>query len=344
MSQRRSVLVVLAVVACVACSEERSIEWPPDASAALPDHMAGKPCENDSDCATGRCANKLNVQETRAKRGYCTTDCENDARCGVGGECSVLAGEDEGECLATCASNDECRDGYICAGVGRLPQISIRGTCQPKPETGQLEEGAVGQACISSANCRGGECASMSTLGTKFPGNYCTARCLEDSECGSTGACLLFESSTNAGQCYYPCSSDDDCTREGYRCRSLGPGFSACYPAPAALPDRTAGKACARDADCGGARDSCADELPFGSWSANEIVPAPGGYCTQPCSLDAECGEGAQCISRGAMGGMCLGRCQTQTGCREGYVCMAHGRDLNESDQVCIPAPTPPGT
>jgi hypothetical protein len=330
----------LAALLVAACSEDRkaSAVAIPDAGADLPDHTAGKACKRDADCATGRCARMLQVQQTEAQEGYCTTDCDSDSRCGLGGACSVLAGEQSGECMATCAGNEDCRKGYICAGGGRAGALMVMGMCQPKAETGQLEDGTVGQACVSDANCRGGTCASASPLGTKLPGNYCTARCFEDSECGSGGACLLLEGSSEAGNCYDACSSDEDCTREGYRCRNLGPDLDACYPAPTSLPDNTAGRACSRDADCGGARDSCADDLPFGSWFGYEIVAAPGGYCTQTCSRDSECGQGAQCISRGVEGGMCLARCIEPGDCRESYQCVTHGRD-NDIDQVCVPVP-----
>jgi hypothetical protein len=68
---------------------------------------------------------------------------------------------------------------------------------------------------------------------------------------------------------------------------------------------------------------------------ADEVAPAPGGYRTPPCSLDAECGAGAQCISSGVKGGICMHRCSEAGDCREGYACMLHGRDLND-DRVCL--------
>lgn len=67
---------------------------------------------------------------------------------------------------------------------------------------------------------------------------------------------------------------------------------------------------------------------------ADHIAPAPGGYCTQWCSLDSECGELAQCISAGVTGGLCMARCREDGDCREGYMCLLHLRDLND-DRVC---------
>jgi hypothetical protein len=337
----------LAVWSCTAalsgCAKQRVPVLETDASVGLPDDTAGNGCKRDTDCATGRCASTLHIQtattSVMAPGGYCTTDCEIDSQCGSGGECSVPAGEASGECLGRCKADGECRAGYRCVGAGRTGGILVSGTCQPQPETGRLADGAAGRTCTSDADCKGGQCDATSTLGTRLPGNYCTARCLEDSQCGAGGACLLFSGSSDAGHCFARCASNLDCARDGYSCRLVGPGFRACYPAPDPLPDNTAGKACSADADCGGGDHTCASELPFGSFASYEIVPAPNGYCTQECALDSDCGAGAQCISRGVQGGMCLAKCSAMMECRDGYSCLAHGRDLNEQDRVCIPAP-----
>jgi hypothetical protein len=273
---------------------------------------------------------------TDAPGGYCTASCETDTQCGGGGKCSAPVGEVEGECLALCTDASACRAGYLC--VGAVARWQITGTCQPAPQTAQLDDGVVGLPCESNADCGGGECAAASPLGTPLPGRYCSGRCLEDSNCGAGGACLVYSGSNNAGHCYARCSSDTECTRAGYGCRQLAPNFNACYPAPVALPDRHAGAACRDDSDCGGNEGSCAFVLPYGNLNAaNEEIPAPGGYCTQVCSLDAECGANAQCIAAGVKGGMCLGRCNSDTDCRKGYRCALHGRDLSDTDSVCIP-------
>lgn len=269
--------------------------------------------------------------------GYCTLDCDSDLRCGKGGECAVPAGEERGECLASGKVDGDCRDAYSCVGAGAGSGIMISGTCQPRPAVGSLRDGVVGSACRYDADCPGGECKSTTPLGMDLPDNSCSARCYEDSQCGSGGACLLVPGSTDPGHCYARCESDDDCSRAGYRCRRVGAELHACCPAPASLPDFTAGRACANEDDCGGAADSCARMLPYGSWGGNDVVEAPGGYCTQPCMLDSECGQGARCISSGAMGGMCLSRCTGAGDCRQGYTCSLHGRDLNIEDQVCVP-------
>ena len=327
-----------------ACSDDTADE-PRDAAAdsgepALRDRTAGKACKRDSDCKPGRCERELAIaagaEAMPAPGGYCTLECTSDTQCGERGECAVPAGKDRGQCLGQCRSADDCREGYVCAGATQLQGAAVFGNCQPKQQTGRLASGAVGRGCVSDADCAGGRCAAASPLGPPFPGNYCTARCYSDDSCGTGGACLSFPNSVDAGHCFERCTADADCTRDGYRCVELQAGFSACYPAPQALPDHTAGKPCDSDAACGGTAKSCASELPYGTFSAYESVPAPGGYCTQQCSLDSQCGAGAQCISRGVQGGMCLATCNEAADCREGYWCITHGRANRFDEKVCV--------
>jgi hypothetical protein len=325
----------LLLVSSAGCARKRKLLEPGD---TLPDGVAGTACKLDADCRGGRCVGVLHIQAANdgvdAPGGYCTLACEADSQCGASGKCSVPAGEVEGECLAGCNSELPCRSGYLC--VGASTPYRLNGTCQPEPETGHLEDGLAGQPCEQNADCGEGECAAATPLGTSLPGGYCSARCLEDSDCGEGGGCLVYAGSNSAGHCYARCSSDTECERDGYRCREIGPSFRACYPAPKALPDHTSGNACSDDADCGGADNSCAFVLPYGN-RLTEEVEAPGGYCTQACSLDAECGAHAQCIAAGSRGGMCLGRCDVDADCREGYRCISHGRDLVDEDRVCFP-------
>jgi hypothetical protein len=324
------------------CAKKSSPKAETDAAVGLPDNIAGKACKQDSDCMNGRCATALHLTSAddtqEAPGGYCTLACDTDSHCGANAECSVPAGEDTGECMGSCDDDTQCRDGYKCVGADQLSSIRLSGTCQPKPPADQLADGVVGQTCSSDSACQGGECLKTSPLGPAFPGSYCSGRCSMDSQCGAGGACLVFANSADAGHCYARCESDDDCTRQGYRCRELGTDFDACYPAPTSLPDNTAGNACSSDLDCGAGKDSCAIQLPFANLLGDGTVPAPGGYCTQDCSLDADCGAGGRCVSGGVTGGKCLATCETNDDCRAGYTCIADGRDHGEVANVCIPA------
>jgi hypothetical protein len=333
------------ILMLAACAKQTPAVREPDAGRSLPDKVAGMGCKHDGDCAKGRCAGALHIQSSDtsmdAPGGYCTMDCDTDSLCGVTGQCAVPSGESAGECLASCTDAAQCRDGYACVGAGAGGGLRISGTCQPRPSSGRVSDGVVGLGCATAADCGGGACARTSPLGPEFPGNYCTARCFDDQACGSGGGCLVDPGSTAAGTCFARCKSDEECTREGYRCRHIGLGFDACYPAPRSLPDDTAGHACQSDSDCGGNKASCAADLPFGDFSANTVAAAPGGDCTQRCTYDADCGAHAQCIAAGVMGGYCLGSCDADSDCRAGYSCRAHERDLDDRARVCVPLSPP---
>jgi hypothetical protein len=311
----------------------------------LPAHVAGKACKTDAQCAPGHCAKTLSAtmgsDAPPAPGGYCTGRCVSAADCGAGAACAVPAGASTGQCLASCSDQSGCRDGYACVGAGRASGISVLGSCQPLPKIETLGNGVAGAACASDTDCKGGRCASQSPLGTPFPGNYCTGTCAADGDCGTGGACLVLAGSSGAGQCFERCSTDAGCTREGYRCRSLDDGFSACYPAPPPLPDGAVGSACSTDAECGGTEGTCASTLPFRNFSNYESIAAPDGYCSEPCSLHADCGANGACISRGMQGGTCLLRCVATADCRGGYDCIALSF-LVTNDRVCVPTvPTP---
>ncbi len=338
--KRRLLALLCGALQLAACAEIRGAT--PDAGEpSLPDHTAGKACKSDSDCAGGRCSHGLHLfaanQAEPTPDGYCTLECARDSQCGASGECSVPSGAKLGECLATCDKSSACRAGYWCVGESSLAVLHVRGTCQPQPATGKLSDGRVGESCSTDDDCPGGQCAATSQIGTAFPGNYCTARCLDDEACGAGGACLVFVGSGEAGYCYKPCFSDAECTRDHYRCVNIGPNFDACYPAPTPLPDHSAGQPCSSDSDCGGAQGSCVSELPAFAFNGDGTSPTPGGYCTQVCSRDEECGADGQCIWQGTTGGLCMGVCTAATGCRDGYRCWQHGRDLND-ESVCVPA------
>jgi hypothetical protein len=331
---------IVCLCAAFACGDGASHASTADAGQTqLPDKTAGKACKHDSDCPNGRCMRELQidgVSEARpAPGGYCTAACDTDGQCGKQGECSVPADSDRGLCLGSCRTQDDCRSGYACVGGGEGIGLALSGNCQPMQAADSLGDRVAGRECADDADCLGGSCASVSPVGARYPGNYCTGRCWKDQDCGAGGACLALTGTAEAGWCFEHCAADADCGRRGYRCRELFPDLDACFPAPDALPDHTAGRACTSDKDCGGAEDTCASELPYDTFSSFKNIAAPGGYCTQPCSLDSDCGAGAQCISHGVQGGMCLALCSDKSECRAGYDFVPHGRD--PESKVCVP-------
>jgi hypothetical protein len=299
----------------------------------LPDGTAGKACTSDAQCGGGMCATQiagidLTGTLTAAPGGYCTATCMVDPDCGEGGACILTlsgAAAVTGECFATCTENADCRDGYVCGGGVTFPGLTVPNTCRPPPETDQLDDGVAGDMCSETADCPGGMCLTSRTgLGgsTELPGGYCSGRCVEDAHCGADGVCLAALLG-GAGSCYQACASDDDCARDGYRCRVLRGDLRGCNPAADPLPANTSGKACTADADCGGAAGTCLTELPASGFAGilGQTMPAPGGYCSQACAEQSDCGAGGVCAGGVLGGGYCFKPCASDSDCREGYLC-----------------------
>lgn len=212
--------------------------------------------------------------------------------------------------------------------------------CTPsEPATDQLEDGIVGSACDDDTPCGDGRCLfSERITGTPFPGGYCTGRCRDDAECGAEGYCSPgFRGAL--GSCLKRCEDDGDCSRDGYRCR-VASAIGRCMPGPKPLPDGVVGNACASDAECGGGPMTCAAQLAG--------VDAPGGYCSQSCSMDGDCGADGACVS--GLGtaplsiGTCFARCVPADGCREGYACNALSQvDGDQRGGLCVPKRTSAG-
>lgn len=330
---------IASVLMLASCGYQARTEPGDAGKVRLADGMAGKACHTNAQCLGGTCADSLRMalggNALAAPGGYCTATCAIDSDCGDGGECVVPAGSKQGQCLARCLAPPDCRAGYLCVDAASLNGAKVAGTCQPAPKHDRLGDHIAGAACSVDSDCAGGRCDSSTPLGMPFPDNYCTGSCGSDEDCGAGGACLSLGGGTAASQCFAGCASDADCAREHYRCRELLPGFSACYPAPANLPAFTAGKACSADGECGDT-GSCAAVLPFADFVTYGDVAAPGGYCTEPCSYNADCGQGGVCIDHGYQGGICLGTCQTEADCRAGYRCLTLSYRW-QREQVCVP-------
>lgn len=303
----------------------------------LKDRSAGTACTEDADCPGGQCHPA--ADPTDAEGRYCTRACDNSAQCGAGGLCTVLSGANEPkQCLGVCVDHGDCREGFFCGGGGRANRLSLPGTCRPKRAVNQLHDHIAGRACDGDAECSDGVCSSTNLLGTSYPGNYCSGRCYEDSQCGEAGVCWWPSGSAEPGHCLARCEPEAGCERTGYRCWELGDGiqtFHACYPGEKAI--ETTGDTCSDDASCGAPPARCARELPFEGLATNEVTTAPEGYCTQACALDDECGTGATCVNYGTSGGICLVNCSDASPCRDGYVCIAHLRDGDPEEKVCVP-------
>lgn len=229
---------------------------------------------------------------------------------------------------AGCAGPDDCAAGLAC--LGTVP--GRPGRCGPRPPTDQLGDGVVGSPCATDPDCGAGRCMVAERItSAPFPDGYCTGRCVEDSQCGDRGLCAPGFLGA-AGSCYLRCETDADCGRDGYRCR-MSSGANACLPGPKPLPDGVVGNPCVGDADCGGAPNTCAQTLLS--------VDAPGGYCSQSCAFDADCGAGGTCISGvnsiNLALGTCYRSCMPPGGCRDAYLCRSLTGSPTDSRGACAP-------
>lgn len=320
--------------------------------------IAGKACTSNADCGGATCATQVTgatLLAAPAPDGYCTGECMVDADCGSGGACiGALANLLRGQCFATCTADDDCREAYLCSASVMIAGVTIPSTCRPKPATDQLEDGVAGQMCTSDDDCGGGTCLTMTVslfgTGAALPGGYCSGQCLEDSHCGSGGVCAPSPLQGLAGGCYEDCGTDTDCSRDGYRCRTVGSELRGCDAFPEPLPDDVAGDPCADDADCGGGADTCKTALPSPGvgGALGQTTAAPGGYCSERCTEgEDDCGAGGVCVSSALGTGTCYAPCTTTTDCRDGYSCEERGgggvavgdAGPPPATLVCVPTP-----
>lgn len=334
----------------------------------VPDHTAGQACSNDKDCTSGTCQTEfhtnmlLGEQVLPAPGGYCTFACSLNVDCGAGGVCigtkgATLTGtlatnpdlNGKGQCLAACDVSSQCRQGYHCVDLfgqslsgeasGEVGKMAA-GSCQVAPATDHLTASVAGAACSADDECAGGRCITQDGFASSYPGGYCSGQCLEQSDCGDHGQCVQ-DLGRGVGTCYLACASDDDCKRDGYRCRKGGPSGDAvlCLPGAKPLPNSVVGRACKGDAECGGGSMTCASQLRYPS-----ATPVPGGYCSQVCAANSDCGAGGVCslqlgaFNTGDDSGSCYKPCDAASDCRAGYECRVLAADGRSSqEKVCAP-------
>lgn len=204
------------------------------------------------------------------------------------------------------------------------------GKSSAQSDAGGLADGIVGKSCSEDRECGTGTCQkTISVANTMYPGGYCTGPCRADGECGAHGVCVPGLRG-RAGSCYLGCENDASC-RDGYICRVVS-GVGRCVPGAKPLPAGVVGNACTSDGDCGGTANTCAAKLGD--------LDATGGYCTQSCAIDGDCGEGGRCINGINVVTINSGRCYRSCGpdapCRAEYECRSpSGADL--SPGVCVP-------
>jgi hypothetical protein len=193
------------------------------------------------------------------------------------------------------------------------------------------DPGSIGAACAQGDECDAGSCRLAEPItSTPYPGGYCTGPCNADVDCSASGLCVPgFRG--RMGSCARRCTRDEECGRDGYRCRVVSDA-GRCTPGPRPLPDHAVGRACAHDDDCGGGPMTCA--------SALGAVAAPDGYCSQACAIDEDCGAGGRCINGLSLvtlpTGVCYRACVVPEPCRAGYECRSLS-GASDGPGVCAP-------
>lgn len=175
----------------------------------------GDPCAVQSMCGPiGFCID----QSQGFPDGYCSQSCspQGGQPCPTGSVCRGFGGGNN-ICLDACASNAECRMGYLCVQVGLDPQR----VCWPAGGGSTNPNGnAVGGSCGGDNDCLTG-LTCLSFMG--WPGGYCTKQFCDplNNPCPSGSSCFNFPGSFSI--CLDDCpngGTQSDC-RPGYYC--LGP-------------------------------------------------------------------------------------------------------------------------
>src|SRR5690606_21291797 len=182
-------------------------------------------------------------------------------------------------------------------------------------------KGDAGARCSRNTDCSFG----LTCLTDGFPGGYCSALDCEQTGCpantfGASAPCAHLDEDRTTTACVQGCSSDAQCRQtEGYVCADLE-GVSGCMPTElAAASAGQVGSSCVTNLNCN-------DDLTC-------LTNFLAGYCSRPCTADADCGEEAACADLGGGVLRCLDRCNDDAQCRFGYGCQTVG----EAAGVCYP-------
>jgi hypothetical protein len=222
----------------------------------LEDGVVGKTCSDAPDCAGGTCVTRDELTMTEFPGGYCSGRCLSDAECGSDGVCAGSIAGAVGGCYLECEDDGDCgREGYRCRAIpatGGLGGQMTQSSSLCMPGAPPLPNGVVGRACSADSECDSVATSCRTQLMGQFggeptplPGGYCSAGCIDASDCGEGGVCSGGFGGFGQGTCLKGCSSDNDC-RMGYSCRAMSFGGmtigpTACSPVPAAPPDQDAG-------------------------------------------------------------------------------------------------------
>ncbi len=199
----------------------------------------GKPCTSSAECDGGQ------ICLMDFPDGYCSVDCGSNADCDSD-QCV------NDVCLASCADDGDCRDGYLCVHT-------VEGRACAPPALGFY---ALSDSCGGDTDCADG----LTCLVVSGDDRQCTKPCTSVLNCGTGALCI-------ADLCRRTCVEDRDCNGDQV-CASTDDGL-ICAPTPPLSP---LGGTCADDQDC-------IEGLTC-------LTDAPDGYCTRECNNAEDCTDG----------------------------------------------------
>ena len=329
-------------------------------------------CEEDGDCDQGEKCRRGNCFTACTEGGtecgenesctntLCVQNCDPNARfasirCNDNEECREVDGQEEGRCVALCASNDDCTSGETCNRSNRLNNAEFlrAGTCELRC-TGDEQCGtfdcdfSCGNGnCIGPNACRcepgwrsesGSETACTEPVCADSRGrNLCEdvgLSCVAPGECGDCTSVLDCDPGDISNSCQVQrcvefqcvlesssepgcCATDADCQPEN-ECRDVECVDFECVTV--LLEGRTC---CTTDEDCADENEcsfrACDTQTNL---CADELEPVSGDGC---CSDDTDCADGNSCSVNG---------CDTET-----FQCLpaepASGSGCCASDDDC---------
>lgn len=283
--------------------------------------------------------------------GQCFTNCTEDEDCSEGRTCA-LGSDGKGACVyGNCDSAQSgfgCLDGRLASCVDdTLPcqDCGCRSGLRCDQSGECVEQSNVAGPCSVDSDCRTGNCSAVLGVCRVPIGSACTTEdcdlCMPNGEttfcsrdcnsydqCGSVATCVG-STLTHHYECKPKCTviPDPSCAE---RCEvASGTGGVFCdlwgYHAPMPLGSVCYGAGCE------------SEECLYVTWYGLDLFDsAPGpGYCTQPCTSDAECSNGTVCATIECSSGQtegCGSKCMVPCGVASG--CAAYGSTCRELPRV----------
>lgn len=266
------------------------------------DRGIGSACTSDAQCDSGTCRTEA---DSGYPGGYCVAACDILFLTCTGSPNGVCDGN---ACVRSCTSNSDCRTGYEC--YTRL-DTNVK-ACQPVG----LGARTIGQSCVSSMDCAGGQNVMCEGPAAGYRNGYCQSFCDASNPCAVGSHCAF--DTNGVGVCLRDCAGNASCRgngMDGYMCYDVdADGLSECFVA--GTGSGGVGGPCQGPWDCGG-----------GQWGrcGSESGGFPDGYCSIACDAgEGSCPGGSHC-STTLISSFCVDDCTSTAQCRSGYTCQDDG-------------------